>query len=162
MNKARKYRRILLIFVPVFLVGLVLFIAYIKAKEYEEKLVSELRSQIADQKANLYEQQTKINELEGEISNLKSSQPKSDLATKDEANKEEVITSASISNQIYCQTNADRYTKKDYDAYEDRIGDTRDSCIDKNSSSCDKAVGRAKKSFENFKTEYEAYHKKCD
>lgn len=147
----------------VILIGAILFLknqstVNTKNSNNSDDVIVELQNKIAEQQTKIDEQELRLSELEGKISTVKNVET---VSENKDVNKE-ILTSESISNQIFCQTNESSYTKKALDRYENLADEARDSCIDKDSSDCDKAVSRAKKTYEGFKVKYDDYHKRCD
>ena len=113
------------------------------------------QTQIDELQKSKDEQQKKIDEQQATIGELQKSK-------ETQANEVNPTATRSVADEVYCQTNANSYTEKAYEAYKEKTEDTRDHCIDKDSDDCDKAVSRAKKNFEEYKVRYNNYHSKCN
>lgn len=115
-------------------------------KEDNENKMQEMQTLIEQQKVTINEQSQKLLETKQVLENA--------------PNEEEIKTIAS--DVTYCQTNASNYTPEKYKVYKEMPEKTEDGCIDKDSSSCEKAVNKSEKNFEEYKLKYAEYHNKCD
>lgn len=128
----------------------------------EETNLSEMQSKLSEQQAQIDELQKSKDEQQEKIDEQQTTIDELEKPAETTTNEAKPIATRSVADEVYCQTNANSYTEKAYEAYKEKTEDTRDHCIDKDSDDCDKAVSRAKKNFEEYKVRYNNYHSKCD
>jgi len=142
----------------------VIFLAAFVLSGYDkEKMnLSEMQSRLSEQQAQIEELQRFKDEQGQKIEKQQATIDELQNTRETQANEVKPTDARSIADEVYCQTNAEKYTKNNYEVYEERPDHTRDHCSDKYSNyDCDEAVSKAKKLFEEFKIEYNSYHNKC-
>lgn len=162
-------KKILFIILAVFLVAAILFVYVREAriKSANENKLMEMENALNDQKTKIDEQQIKLEELE-KAESVQEEEVEAQEADLSEKEVKEIVTDIT-----YCQSGANAYTKKAYESYKVMAEEAREGCEESNDrrcsydpdckkEDCDEIYKKRKKTSDQFKIDYAAYHAKCD
>lgn len=162
-------KKIIIIIGAVILVAAAVFVYAREAriKSANEKNLIEMKNALNDQKAKIDEQQIKLEELE-KTENVQEEKVEAQETGLSEKDVKEIVTDIT-----YCQSGANAYTKKAYESYKVMAEEAREGCEESNDrmcendpdckkQDCDELYKKRKKTSDQFKIDYAAYHEKCD